>query len=314
MITSLWRARRAHIDDIVSTPDGNIVLGCQLAADPFLNEVDKAFEKLGTDAIQMGQAPVLSAGFLNIDNMLCVVPPNGTLAVSKACYETIGRYDTSLGWAATTDYYYRLLYKGMSCAPAPWVKSPSFKMTPPDITELWLDGLLLDYKHGNASLRRNVVLTIAKSILKYSPAIGNYSRSILISKLPDFFSKAKVYKSEGSEAKSFNFLLHSTKRGCDVLPFWQAVPPLVSIVMRTHDRKSLLSKTLNAMRHVTYPNYEIIIIEDGQPTAEQMIRTDFSDLPIIYTATNNPVGRSAAANIGCSKASGKYINFLDDEV
>ena len=89
--------------------------------------------------------------------------------------------------------------------------------------------------------------------------------------------------------------------------------PLVSIIVRTCDRKEALRENLISLRNQTYKNIEIIVIEDGENISEQMVKREFSDLNILYEATGKNVGRSKAANIAMSKATGKYLNFLDDD-
>ncbi|MBR5521009.1 MAG: glycosyltransferase [Oscillospiraceae bacterium] len=89
--------------------------------------------------------------------------------------------------------------------------------------------------------------------------------------------------------------------------------PKVSIVVRTHKRPEVLRKTLESLRHQIYTNLEIVIIEDGQPTAQQMVETDFSDLPVVYHSTGENVGRGRAGNIGIEMASGEFVCFVDDD-
>lgn len=74
-----------------------------------------------------------------------------------------------------------------------------------------------------------------------------------------------------------------------------------------------MRENLISLRNQTYKNIEIVIVEDGKNTAEEMIKSEFKDLNIVYEATNRNVGRSKVANIAMAKAKGKYLNFLDDD-
>lgn len=89
--------------------------------------------------------------------------------------------------------------------------------------------------------------------------------------------------------------------------------PLVSIIVRTCNRPKVLRECLISLRQQTYENMEIVVVEDGKNTAEEMIREEFSDLNIIYQSTGKNVGRSKAGNTAMSLAHGKYLNFLDDD-
>jgi GT2 family glycosyltransferase len=89
--------------------------------------------------------------------------------------------------------------------------------------------------------------------------------------------------------------------------------PLVSIIVRTHNRPKVLRETLISLRNQIYKNFEICIVEDGEDTCTKMLKDEFNDLNIRYEATKKHVGRCAAANIGMKMSKGKYLNFLDDD-
>lgn len=92
-----------------------------------------------------------------------------------------------------------------------------------------------------------------------------------------------------------------------------AEQPLVSVVIRTCSRPDTLRETLKCLYHQTYKNFEIVIVEDGAPTAEAMVAEEFVDLPIRYHSTGKNVGRGRAGNWGIELAKGKYVAFLDDD-
>lgn len=89
--------------------------------------------------------------------------------------------------------------------------------------------------------------------------------------------------------------------------------PLVSIIVRTCGRPSVLRETLISLEKQTYDNIEIVIVEDGEPISKQMIDKEFSHLNILYKATGEKVGRSKAGNIAMRLSNGQYLNFLDDD-
>ncbi len=91
------------------------------------------------------------------------------------------------------------------------------------------------------------------------------------------------------------------------------INPTVSVIIRTHKRKEALKLTLSCLRNQIYKNFEIVIVEDGEKTAESIIKSEFLDMNINYYATIENKGRSAAGNIGMQRARGEYICFLDDD-
>ena len=95
--------------------------------------------------------------------------------------------------------------------------------------------------------------------------------------------------------------------------FLPAQTPLVSVIVRTCGRPDVLRETLVSLRRQTYNNIEIVVVEDGDSVAEQMIQKEFPDLNILYHATNQKVGRCKAGNLAMQLAHGIYLNFLDDD-
>ena len=89
--------------------------------------------------------------------------------------------------------------------------------------------------------------------------------------------------------------------------------PKVSVIVRTCGRPSVLRETLLSLRHQTWKNLEIVVVEDGQDVSRKMIEEEFPDRNIVYFATGEKVGRSKAGNMAIRKATGVYINFLDDD-
>ena len=89
--------------------------------------------------------------------------------------------------------------------------------------------------------------------------------------------------------------------------------PLVSVIIRTCGRPDLLSNALESIRKQSYHNIEVVIIEDGLNVSEKYISDNYRDLQIVYFSTGQKGGRCRAGNIGLEKASGEYLNFLDDD-
>lgn len=88
---------------------------------------------------------------------------------------------------------------------------------------------------------------------------------------------------------------------------------LVSIVIRTCGKPTVLYNALQSVRSQIYPHIETIIVEDGLNISEGFIKENFSDLPYKYISTGKRLGRTKAGNIGLNMASGRYVNFLDED-
>ena len=131
--------------------------------------------------------------------------------------------------------------------------------------------------------------------------------------IPHFWAKGKYKKNKTSVGYFSGWDYWLIKDGGFYQNFLPIEKPLVSIIVRTCNRPDVLRETLVSLRLQTYDNIEIVIVEDGEPAAEQMIREEFSDLEVLYRATGQKVGRCKAGNLAMSLAHGRYLNFLDDD-
>ena len=90
--------------------------------------------------------------------------------------------------------------------------------------------------------------------------------------------------------------------------------PLVSVIVRTKDRCFLLKEAIESIISQSYPNIEIIVVNDGGQDVSNIIELFRASPRIIkYINLAENVGRSRAGNIGLNEASGEYVCFLDDD-
>lgn len=91
--------------------------------------------------------------------------------------------------------------------------------------------------------------------------------------------------------------------------------PLVSVIMRTyHGRLSYLKEAISSVLNQTYPNIELVIVEDGSDSAREYIEeiSQSRYLKIIYRSEQKR-GRCHTGNVGLSQATGDFFVFLDDD-
>ncbi len=93
--------------------------------------------------------------------------------------------------------------------------------------------------------------------------------------------------------------------------------PLISIVTRTHGEDDrYLRECIASVMNQTYPNIEHIIVEDGGSHKQALvdsIKAQYGEELAPRYFPLDKVGRSAAGNIGLTKASGEYMIFLDED-
>jgi len=89
--------------------------------------------------------------------------------------------------------------------------------------------------------------------------------------------------------------------------------PLVSVIIPTYKRESLLTRALHSVATQTYQNLEVIIIDDSPTQKPKSFFGEFDDLNIIYIHNEKKQGAPHARNIGISESKGEFIAFLDDD-
>lgn len=88
--------------------------------------------------------------------------------------------------------------------------------------------------------------------------------------------------------------------------------PLVSAVIITRNRPSLLLNAIQSVKNQTYGNVEIIVVDDcSDVDLGRIISTRHPDVGLFRNATNGGPGHSR--NRGIDHARGEIIAFLDDD-
>ena len=88
--------------------------------------------------------------------------------------------------------------------------------------------------------------------------------------------------------------------------------PLVSVVIPNWNGKQLLSTCLRSLEHLTYPNYEVIVVDNGSTDGSgEMLRTDFPSVKLVVSPTN--VGFAAGCNLGIRIARGDIIAIFNND-
>lgn len=90
--------------------------------------------------------------------------------------------------------------------------------------------------------------------------------------------------------------------------------PLVSAVVTTHNRLELLPRALDSVAVQSYPNMELLVVDDGsQPEARSIVESYNNILTTTYIRNEQPQGAARARNRGIEEASGTFIAGLDDD-
>jgi glycosyltransferase involved in cell wall biosynthesis len=89
--------------------------------------------------------------------------------------------------------------------------------------------------------------------------------------------------------------------------------PAASVIVRTHNRPSLLRHALADLASQTFTDFEVIIVNDGEVPVEDLLVEFENKLRIRAAAHAAGSGRAAALNSGVRQASGDFLTYLDDD-
>lgn len=89
--------------------------------------------------------------------------------------------------------------------------------------------------------------------------------------------------------------------------------PLVSVVIRTRNRLRTLQEAIACVVGQTYPNLELVVVNDGGQDISGIIDRFSKLLRVKHVRSREHIGRSAAGNLGFESCTGLYICLLDDD-
>jgi GT2 family glycosyltransferase len=85
--------------------------------------------------------------------------------------------------------------------------------------------------------------------------------------------------------------------------------PRVSVIVCSYNGSRTIADCLDGLRRLNYPNYEVIVVDDGSLDRTGEIAAQ-SGFPVITTAN---LGLSHARNIGLANATGEIVAYTDDD-
>jgi glycosyltransferase involved in cell wall biosynthesis len=86
--------------------------------------------------------------------------------------------------------------------------------------------------------------------------------------------------------------------------------PKVSVVVASYNGGRTLPACLDSLRHLHYPNYEVILVDDGSTDNTAQIASHYPEVRTIHQPN---LGLSAARNTGIAAATGAIVAFTDSD-
>lgn len=88
--------------------------------------------------------------------------------------------------------------------------------------------------------------------------------------------------------------------------------PLVSVISVNYNQSAVTLEMLESFRKVTYPNYEIIIVDNGSPNDNpEIIKNTYPEVTLIKSLEN--LGFAGGNNLGIKIARGNYLLLLNND-
>src|SRR5262245_41237294 len=91
--------------------------------------------------------------------------------------------------------------------------------------------------------------------------------------------------------------------------------PVVSVILPTFNRANMVVDALSSVGAQSYPEWEIIVVDDGSTDATEQAVRGFGrtvDRPVRYVYQQNS-GVASARNTGLDQATGELFAFLDSD-
>lgn len=89
---------------------------------------------------------------------------------------------------------------------------------------------------------------------------------------------------------------------------------LVSIIMPSYNTANYIEASIESVRHQTYENWELIIVDDcSTDDTDEVVRPFLSDRRIRYLKNEQNSGAAISRNWALREAKGKWIAFLDSD-
>lgn len=96
---------------------------------------------------------------------------------------------------------------------------------------------------------------------------------------------------------------------------------LVSVIIPTYRRDTMVLRALESLAAQTYPDFEIVVVDDNADSkwnaqvksVIDLFCSKYAHIPVTYIQNQKNLGSAETRNAGINASSGKYVCFLDDD-
>ncbi len=95
------------------------------------------------------------------------------------------------------------------------------------------------------------------------------------------------------------------------VPVFATPQPLVSVVVPAYNEEKVIGHCIESMLESRYPNFEVILVDDGSKDHTLDIMRQYEHLPRVRVVAKANGGKAAALNAGYAMARGEVLLFVD---
>jgi len=88
---------------------------------------------------------------------------------------------------------------------------------------------------------------------------------------------------------------------------------MISVILSTYNDEQTISYAIKSILNQSYPNFELIIINDCSTDKTKELIQSFDDSRLIYMENQKNIGRSRSRNKGIKIAKGEFIAIMDGD-
>lgn len=250
------------------------------------------------------------------------------ILMRRSAYEEVGGYDPRIFmYAEDVEMSYRFRSYGFALKYVPqaavhhYTYESAGEIKPMQYSGSTLGNLYLRLRYGSRQDWHAGLLLYLRLLQKPAPFPG--AHRLLLKNLVTLYRNKKHFQQGRGPAsahfpfRGFDYELTRDGAFHEATPIAPEDAPLVSVITRTYKGRGMfLGQALQSILNQTYPNIELIVVEDGGDTQREVVDTltatagEGRKLRFLPQAK---LGRSAAGNAGLAAAGGSYMMFLDDD-
>lgn len=245
----------------------------------------------------------------------------------RACFDKVRGFDKRIFmYGEDVELSFRLQDHGFKTVYCPkavvwhYTYEEKYQVKPVQFAGSIFSNSYIRLRYGNLASRLIIPLMYFKLFLR-RPSVPHQKRIVLKTVLKVMKNVPYLCASRKLSDKTFPFRDWDYEMQKDGAFYeyssngWKKELPLVSIITRTYKgRLPWLKQAVSSCLNQTYPNIEMVIVEDGSYESKDFVEklSIQSGKKIVYK-TPPKKGRSHAGNVGLAASSGEFLMFLDDD-